>query len=146
MKKVLYALFGLASIALVWMGFTIVGNRNSEPLDTATGFEPETSIFAEIDANGVVTQVIVASQSFIDSGRVGDPKNWIKTSINTIEGVNEKGTALRKNYAGIGYTYDRTIDAFIPPKKDGAIVFDEMKAVWVEPVVTKTRIATTTTK
>ena len=75
------------------------------------------SHFAKIDENGVVTQVIVAEQDFIDSGKVGDPSLWVQTSYNTEGGVHKLGgVPLRKNYAGIGWTYDKGIDAFIPPK------------------------------
>ena len=75
------------------------------------------SHFAQIDANNVVVQVIVAEQDFIDSGAVGDPATWIQTSYNTLAGQHTGGgTPLRKNYAGIGYTYDKERDAFIPPR------------------------------
>jgi hypothetical protein len=75
------------------------------------------SHFAQIDENNIVTNVIVAEQDFIDSGAVGNPTTWIQTSYNTHGGVHTLGgTPLRKNYAGIGFTYDSERDAFIPPK------------------------------
>ena len=82
------------------------------------------SHYAEIDENNVVTRVIVAEQPVIDSGALGDPSNWIKTSYNTKGGVHyapnsnepDGGVALRKNYAGKGFTYDKDRDAFISPK------------------------------
>ena len=68
--------------------------------------------FAKV-INGIVIQVIVAEQDFIDSGSVGDPNNWIQTSYNTHQGIHSEGkTPLRKNYAGIGYTYDKIKEAF----------------------------------
>ena len=71
--------------------------------------------FAKVE-NGIVTQVIVAEQDFIDTGAVGDPSTWVQTSYNTQGGQHRNGgTPLRKNYAGIGYTYDAIDDAFIPP-------------------------------
>jgi hypothetical protein len=79
--------------------------------------------FAEIDENGVVLRVIVADQDFINSGVVGDPSRWVETSDST-----------RKNYAGIGYTYDQARDAFIPPKPRASFILDEEKAQWVAPV------------
>lgn len=91
------------------------------------------SHFAEIDENGVVKRVIVAEQDFIDSGKVGDPKNWVQTSYNTIRGKHRLGgTPLRKNYAGVGYTYDKERDAFIPPapKNIEAFDFDEEACIW----------------
>ena len=63
--------------------------------------------FARIDKDNIVTNVIVCEQDFIDSGAVGDSSLWVQTSYND---------SLRKNYAGIGYTYDKTNDVFISPK------------------------------
>ena len=85
------------------------------------------SHFAEISgSNNIVTRVIVAEQGFIDSGAVGTGSNWIQTSYNTKGGVHygldvtgsyvpDGGTQLRKNYAGVGYTYNSGSDAFIAP-------------------------------
>ena len=54
--------------------------------------------------NGIVTQVIVADQDFINSGAVGDPSTWVQTSYNTYAGQHTNGgTPLRKNYAGVGW-------------------------------------------
>lgn len=92
------------------------------------------SHFAEIDQQGKVLRVIVAEQDFIDSGAVGDPANWIQTSYNTYEGVHKLGgVPLRKNYAGIGYTYDKTLDAFIPPQEFPSWTLDKQKGVYVPP-------------
>ena len=80
------------------------------------------SHYAKVD-DGVVTQVIVATQDFIDTGLVGEPSSWYQTSYNTRNGIHygpdgtpDGGVALRGNYAGIGYTYDIALDAFLPPK------------------------------
>ena len=68
-------------------------------------------------SNNIVVNVIVADQDFIDSGSLSNSANWIQTSYNTQGGVHLLGgTPLRKNYAGIGYTYDESRDAFIPPQ------------------------------
>lgn len=93
------------------------------------------SHFAEVDENGIVLRVIVAEQDFIDTGHVGDPKRWIQTSYNTREGVHDSGgVPLRKNYAGRGYTYDQTRDAFIPPKPEfPSWSLDEQKCVYIAP-------------
>jgi hypothetical protein len=76
--------------------------------------------FAKVE-NGVVTQVIVADQGFIDTGAVGDPNSWVQTSYNTRgnvhygqDGQPDDGQALRGNYAGIGYLYDNANDVFYP--------------------------------
>lgn len=81
--------------------------------------------FAEIDQNNVVKRVIVADQNFIDSGVVGDPKNWVETSMDG---------SFRKNYAGIGYTYDDKLDAFIAPKPTENAVLDETYCKYKIPV------------
>ena len=90
--------------------------------------------FAKVE-NGYVTQVIVAEQDFINSGHVGDPTQWIQTSYNTQGGVHSGGgTPLRKNYAGIGFTYDSQRDAFIPPKPFASWVLNEDTCLWDAPV------------
>lgn len=92
------------------------------------------SHFAKVE-NTIVTQVIVAEQDFIDSGAVGDPSLWVQTSYNTKAGVHVNGgTPLRKNFAGIGYTYDKTLDAFIPPKPYASWVLDENTCQWNSPI------------
>ena len=65
------------------------------------------SHFAKIDKDNVVTQVIVAEQDFINSGAVGDSFLWVQTSYNN---------NFRKQYAGVGSTYDKINDVFISPK------------------------------
>ena len=94
------------------------------------------SHFAKVE-NGTVTQVIVAEQDFINSGAVGDPSSWVQTSYNTHAGVHRNGgTPLRKNYAGIGYTYDAIRDAFIAPEPIGNLGFDEATCQWIMPKLT----------
>lgn len=98
--------------------------------------------FAKIE-NGIVTQVIAAEQNFIDSGVVGDASLWIQTSYNTREGIYytpntnipdpDQSKALRKNYAGIGYTYDAALDAFVPPKPFFSWFLDTNTCQWKPP-------------
>ena len=97
--------------------------------------------FAQINEENIVIQVIVAEQDFINTGAVGDPAKWIQTSYNTRAGVHygpdgqpDAGTALRKNYAGIGYSYDAGRDAFIPPKPFASWVLNEETCVYAAPV------------
>lgn len=92
------------------------------------------SHFAKVE-NGIVTQVIVAEQSVIDSGVFGD--GWIQTSYNTRGGVHPEGRPLRKNYAGVGYTYDQTRDAFIPPKPYDSWLLNEDTCLWESPIGSK---------
>lgn len=89
------------------------------------------SHFAKVE-NGIVTQVIVAEQDVIDSGLFGS--GWVQTSYNTHGGQHPNGTPLRKNYAGIGYTYDANRDAFIPPKPYESWVLNEATCLWNAPI------------
>jgi hypothetical protein len=92
------------------------------------------SHFAQIDGNNIVTQVIVIEQDVVDTGLFGDPNSWIQTSYNTNGGVHTQGgTPLRKNYAGIGYTYDSSRDAFIPPKPFNSWVLNETSCLYEAP-------------
>jgi hypothetical protein len=82
------------------------------------------SHFAKIE-NNIVTEVIVAEQDFINSGLVGDSFLWVQTSYNG---------NFRKNYAGIGFSYDATRDAFIPPKQYESWTLNEDSCQWEAPV------------
>lgn len=81
--------------------------------------------------NGIVTQVIVAEPEFFDTFVDSSPGEWIQTSYNTHGGQHPENRPLRKNYAGIGYTYDVERDAFIPPKPEGEWTLDEETCLWV---------------
>lgn len=94
--------------------------------------------FAELDNNNIVVRVIVVADE-----NEADGENWCrnllggfwkKTSYNTQAGVHlTGGTPFRKNYAGIGYSYDPTRDAFIPPKPFNSWVLNENTCVWDPP-------------
>ena len=67
--------------------------------------------------NGIVETVIVAEAEFFDTFVDDSPGKWIQTSYNTFCGEHTLGgTPLRKNFAGIGFTYDETNDVFIRPQ------------------------------
>jgi len=88
------------------------------------------SHFAKV-VDGIVTQIIVAEQEFFETFVDSSPGEWIQTSYNTYGGQHKNGgTPLRKNYAGIGYTYDKTKDAFIPPKPFASWVLDDSTCRW----------------
>jgi len=90
--------------------------------------------FAKV-VDGKVSQVIVAEKEFFDTFVDSSPGEWIQTSYNTHGGVHATGgTPLRKNYAGIGFTYDRTKDAFIPPQPFASWVLDDNTCLWNAPV------------
>jgi hypothetical protein len=81
-----------------------------------------------------VTQVIVIEQDVLNLGHWGDPALWVQTSYNTQGGVHTQGgTPLRKNYAGVGYTYDSGRDAFIPPKPYASWLLDAGTCQWGPP-------------
>ena len=98
--------------------------------------------FAKVE-NGTVTRVIVAEQDFINSGAVGNPHQWVRTSYNTRGGVHydpqtgepseDQSKALRKNYAGSGYSYDQERDAFILPKPYESWTLNETTCLWESP-------------
>ena len=97
--------------------------------------------FAKV-VNGVVDQVIVAEPEFFDTFVDSSPGEWIQTSYNTKGGVHynpetgepDGGVALRKNYAGVGFTYDRDKDAFIPPQPYPSWTLNEESCLWEAPV------------
>ena len=89
------------------------------------------SHFAKV-LDGIVTQVIVAEPEFFNTFVDSSPGQWIQTSYNTRGGQHPENRPLRKNYAGIGFTYDAERDAFIPPKPEGDYALDEETCLWVE--------------
>ena len=93
--------------------------------------------FAKV-VDGKVTQVIVAEPEFFETFVDSSPGEWIQTSYNTHGGQHPEGRPLRKNYAGIGYTYDRARDAFIPPQPFASWVLDENTCLWNAPVAMPT--------
>lgn len=100
------------------------------------------SHFAQIDKNNVVQQVLVIDQAEIDTGNWGDPATWVQTSYNTHGGVYytpntgtpdpDQSKAFRKNYAGIGYTWDGV--GFAPPQPYPSWTKDGFTYLWIAPV------------
>jgi hypothetical protein len=84
--------------------------------------------------NGLVTKVIVAEEEFFNTFVDDSPGEWIQTSYNTHGGQHPNNTPLRKNYAGVGYTYNKELDAFIPPKPYASWILDEETCLWNAPV------------
>jgi len=94
--------------------------------------------FAKV-VDGKVTQVIVAEPDFFDTFVDSSPGAWIQTSYNTHGGVHKNGgTPLRKNYAGVGYSYDAAKDAFIPPQPFASWTLDDATCLWNAPVAMPT--------
>jgi hypothetical protein len=91
------------------------------------------SHFAKV-LDGKVTQVIVAEPEFFDTFVDSSPGTWIQTSYNTHGGQHPEGRPLRKNYAGVGFTYDSVRDAFIPPKPYESWLLNENTCLWDAPV------------
>ena len=82
------------------------------------------SHFAKINSDNIVTEVIVAEQDFIDSGVVGLTSEWVQTSYSG---------SIRKNYAGVGDTYDATRDAFYAPQPYPSWTLVEDTCIWEAP-------------
>ena len=94
--------------------------------------------YAELDTNDTVINVITGVDENEKSGGetlylLFTGNYWKRTSYNTHGGVHPLGTPFRKNYAGIGYTYDRVRDAFIPPKPYPSWVLNEDTCLWNAP-------------
>ena len=96
------------------------------------------SHFAKIE-DGIVTQVIVAEQDFIDTYHSSE--TWVQTSYNTRNGIHygqdgepDGGIALRYNYAGIDYIYDEDNDVFYPPQPYESWTLDTKTWLWVAPI------------
>jgi hypothetical protein len=105
--------------------------------------------FAKIGLNSKVIEVLSVHNNVLkDSNGIEQEVNgidfltkltgwaiWKQTSYNTYAGVhNNNGTPLRKNHAGIGFTYDENIDAFIPPKPFNSWTLNETTCQWNSPV------------
>ena len=89
--------------------------------------------FAKV-VDGKVTQVIVAESEFFTTFVDSSPGEWIQTSYNTIGNQHTQGgTPLRGNYAGIGYTYDKTNDVFIAPKPADDATLNTETWLWEVP-------------
>ena len=99
--------------------------------------------FAKVN-NGIVEQVIVAEPEFFDTFVDSTPGEWIQTSYNTRGGVYydpetgepsaDQSKALRKNYAGIGFIYDRVRDAFYDQQPYASWSLNEDSCMWEAPV------------
>ena len=105
--------------------------------------------FAKIGLNNKVINVVaVDNRNLEDSNGIEQEQNginflesitgwslWVQTSYNTIKGIHKlNGTPLRKNYAGIGYTYDEDRNAFIPKKPFNSWLLNETTCQWEAPV------------
>jgi hypothetical protein len=100
--------------------------------------------FAKLGVGNIVEQVIVVSNDIATTEQAGvDFINklyntrdvWKQTSYNTHAGIHSLGgTPFRKNYAGIGYNYDQTRDAFIPPKPFNSWILNESTFNWDAPI------------
>ena len=89
------------------------------------------SHFAKVE-NGLVTQVIVAEQDFIDA--LSDASSWVQTSYNTHGNQHPENRPLRGNYAGIGFTYDAQNDVFYAPQPFPSWTLNQTTWLWEAPV------------
>ena len=102
--------------------------------------------FAKLDNNNIVTLVVTVNNdiatdeaagiSFLKTLYKESNSIWKQTSYNTIDGIHKLGgTPFRKNYAGIGYTYDEARNAFIPTKPYPSFTLNEDTCRWTAPIV-----------
>ena len=102
--------------------------------------------YAKVSA-GKVTKVIVADQDFIDSIKIDDePGEWVQTSYNTYGGVHydrstnpptpskDQSKALRKNYAGVNFHYNKNVDAFYDEQPYPSWTLNKTTYLWEPPV------------
>ena len=102
--------------------------------------------FAKV-VDDIVVNVIVAEEDFFDTFVDNSPGEWIQTSYNTMRGIHytqgedgshipsdDQSKALRKNFASIGYSYDRDRDAFVPPRTYPSWSLDEFECMWKAPI------------
>jgi len=99
--------------------------------------------YAKVRDN-IVIKIIVAEAEFFETFIDSSPGTWIQTSYNTRGGIHyeansdtpsqDQSKALRKNYAGLGFTYDSNKDAFIPPKPFNSWILNETTCLWEAPV------------
>jgi hypothetical protein len=97
--------------------------------------------FAQIDENGIVQQVLVVDDRHADRGQdflaidCGLSGVWVQTSYNTVGGEHLfGGTPMRKNFAGVGMTYDENRDAFYDPQPHASWSLNEESCIWEAPV------------
>ena len=114
------------------------------------------SHFARVDNNGIVQRIHVIDNKYLLNEHGVEEEafginylnklydgdfNWVQTSYNTRGGVHyapnshtqDDGVALRKNFAGVGYTYDKIKDAFIPPQEYASWILNEDTCLWNPP-------------
>ena len=100
--------------------------------------------FAKLGVGNIIIEVAIVSndiatteQAGIDflNNLYGSRDVWKQTSYNTVGGQHLlDGTPLRKNYASIGFTYNQTLDAFIPPKPFASWILNEDTCLWEAPI------------
>ena len=81
-----------------------------------------------------VVSVIVAEPEFFDTFVDSSPGQWLQTSYRTHGGQHPEGRPLRKNFAGIGYTYDAVRDAFYAPQPFASWLLNDDTCLWDAPV------------
>lgn len=117
---------GVAAVALITFNGAVeepVANVASETICESND-GTDARFFAEVE-NGVILRVIVAQPEVLNTGKFGSPDKWVETCYG--------GKGNRKNYAGKGYTFDKTKNGFIAPKLRADATLDELNLKWVVP-------------
>lgn len=91
--------------------------------------------YAYLNSNNIVTNVIVGKEEGEDGVNWEEYYGAKRTSYNTQGGIHlNGGVPFRKNYAGLGFTYDPVRDAFIPPKPHNTWILNENTCLWEPPI------------
>ena len=89
------------------------------------------AVYALVDENNIVIDIRGGDAEWVQT----QSERWIETDPDTFGGQHRyDGTPLRKNFAQMGYTYDETLDAFIPPKPAPSFIIDTATGQWKPPV------------
>jgi hypothetical protein len=101
--------------------------------------------YAYLDQNNIVTMIIVGKNENEEPGNWEEYYGAKRTSYNTRGGIYynpitnqpdiDQSKSFRKNYAGVGYTYDADKDAFIPPKIHNSWILNENTCLWEAPIL-----------
>jgi len=132
-NKIIWFLFGGVCLA---SGVALLPEKTITEIEKPVVVKDEPTYFAELDKEGTVLRVIVADQDFINTGKVGNPNNWVQTYMDN---------SKRKNYAGKGYKYDNKLDAFISKKPSAEATLNELTAQWIMPTTEKVIYESSTT-
>lgn len=103
----------------------ILPPEKTPPVSVGAPGMPQATQFAEVSpTTGQVLRVLVITQEQLNTGKWGSPSNWVQTKLDG---------SIRDRYAGVGYSYDKNTDTFVPPKPTSKSTFNPSSKSWEEP-------------